>query len=141
MRCVVAVFIDLARVPRLQPALSAPKCRLAIIAAGMPRTGSTLTFKVLKAVLSKLNIWKGHGVQLKYWQWHMRNSAVSNRGPLGSAVAGSECEMRWQLYNTTKTKLNNVQEENIVLIKSHEFDAQLINVCKSSVFRMLNFLK
>ena len=117
----------------VQRAATAPKCRLAMIAAGMPRTGSTLTFKVLKAVLSKLTIWKSHGVQLKYWQWHLRNSAVPHRGPLGDAPPGSECETRWQLYNEATAKLNSLQEDDVVLIKSHEFDAELLSLCTASI--------
>lgn len=120
-------------IPVLKPARYAPKCKLAIIAAGMPRTGSTLMFKVLKAVLSKLRIWKGHGVQLKYWQWHLRDSAVPHRGPLEDAAAGTECNMRWQLYNSTKVQLDALNGKHIVLIKSHEFDRELLNLCESSL--------
>jgi hypothetical protein len=110
-----------------------PKCKLALIAAGMPRTGSTMTFKLLRAALTKLGLWQHNGTALKYWQWHFKTAVAADHGPLAGTPGGSECKRRWEIFHASEAQLNQLTTDQIVIVKSHEFDESLLNLCKATI--------
>lgn len=118
--------------PALVPP-SRPKCKLALIAAGMPCTGSTVTFKLLRAALIKLNLWQHNGTALKYWQWHFKSAAAADHGPLAGVQSGYECARKWDIFQSSNTQLSHLKEGSIVIVKSHEFDESLLNLCETTV--------
>jgi hypothetical protein len=99
------------------------KCHLAIINAGMPRSGSTLVNALITEALEQLNV-TSHLKGSIYWQQHIRR-AFSRSGKNST----DKCRMIRDRYEKDRALLANLTANDLILVKSHEFDATLLDLC------------
>eukprot|EP00039_Didymoeca_costata_P022006 m.3393 g.3393 ORF g.3393 m.3393 type:complete len:428 (-) comp2762_c0_seq2:75-1358(-) len=106
------------------PSISAPvgRCKLALIAAGMPRTGSTVTLRMLQKAGKILGL--PNFTPLRYWNMHLRNTYIRRI---------SNCSEMVDERNRQNEIINNLTADSIVVIKSHEFDETLLRLCKKHI--------
>lgn len=99
------------------------KCHLAIVNAGMPRSGSTLVNSLITEAIEQLNV-TSHYKGSIYWQQHIRR-AFSRPG----RNATDKCRMIRERYEADRAMLASLTKNDIILVKSHEFDATLLDLC------------
>lgn len=90
----------------------APMCKLMVVAAGAPRTGSTLSELMALQALKDLNV---SYVNLGYWRYdrHNRNKKDFHG-------------VRW---SAEYVRSRIPSPSSVVIVKSHEYDTELVGMC------------
>jgi len=107
-------------------------CRLAIVNAGMPRSGSTLVGKLITEAVSMINSVSNSTGRVRgpfYWNHHLRRD-FSDSGVGRNDSATAKCAARRAYYFKILNLLSSLTNSDTLLIKSHEFDAGLLGICE-----------
>ena len=90
-------------------------CGVMIIMAGMPRSGSTWQYEMVKSVLKTLKISIHHG----YWDYarHIRMNNSDSRS----------------YYRNEYKKWSTLDNKSVLLYKTHEYKPELLSVCKKNI--------
>lgn len=92
-------------------------CRLAIILGGMPRSGSTLQTTLICKLLRYINV----TYVSTYYNHHLH---VLNPSEMAQAA---------KTLMNQENVLESVSNETVVVLKSHEFDPNLLSFCSKSI--------
>jgi len=95
-----------------------PRCRLAVIAAGAERTGSTLQTELARELLTA----RGITPTVFIWNFHLYELES------GATVEHAN-ETLQQLKNVTA----DIQMDDILIIKTHKFDSRLLQYCRNHI--------
>ena len=134
----------------LQPRAGSDRCALAVVSAGMPRSGSTLSVQLINEAIAQLGLApnvlratdKAEAARASrsgtgyvnpratlYWQEHLRLSSGVTKGqsPDQACTAATDWHREHQLM------LDSANSTSILIVKSHEFDATLFDLCQRTV--------
>ena len=141
-------------VPLLRPRAGSDdgQCALAVVSAGMPRSGSTLSVRLINEAIAQLglapNVLRtfidseaeaarasrpGTGYVSShatlYWQEHLRLSSGVTKGQ----PADQACAAARDWHQKHQLMLDSATSTSILIVKSHEFDASLFDLCRHTV--------
>eukprot|EP00002_Diphylleia_rotans_P019542 TRINITY_DN3777_c0_g1_i1.p1 TRINITY_DN3777_c0_g1~~TRINITY_DN3777_c0_g1_i1.p1 ORF type:complete len:316 (-),score=42.52 TRINITY_DN3777_c0_g1_i1:225-1172(-) len=103
-------------------AYTVPKnCTLGIISAGIPRSGSTLTTNMLDYIVKQIFPPPKYQHYSTYWNYHFHMEHQMN---------ASEKQATLQVHEMA---MGQVQENHIIIAKSHEAQAPLLELCKNTI--------
>lgn len=88
-----------------------------VVSAGMPRAGSTMQDRLLRQALAAFGLKPGVA---GYWNWHWHAGKLSLAERLG------------KLHNTSK-RLRGLSTDAVVIMKTHEFDPRVLQLCDRSL--------
>jgi len=94
-------------------------CRAAFVLAGEPRSGSNLMYQMIDLALQLLAP-RVRILKLPYWNRHIH--APYDRGS----------EKRTEAYESDLMKVQSLQQDEIILLKTHEFWEPLVHACNSN---------
>jgi hypothetical protein len=100
------------------PLVVRPRCRLAVIAAGAERTGSTLQTELAREILS------AHGIVPTIFIWNFH---------LYELESGATIEHANQTLQQIRNATVGINAEDVVIIKSHMFDSRLLHYCHRQI--------
>jgi hypothetical protein len=111
------------------------RCSLAVVAAGPPRSGSTMQQKLILVALKHLNV----PVVPFYWNYHLhvlRNSGALRHMNSNKSSEAEIAELRKIRSSQERIiqKLATGQQSRVsLLLKTHEFDSRVFEMCEKQL--------
>lgn len=105
------------------------KCSLALVAAGFPRSGSTLQMALLEAAGSMI---VDKSMITTHWNAHLHDPRC-RPGNIELKDNLVYCNELQSTYAAQIIKLKNFAAPSIILVKPHEFDTQILKLCQKRI--------
>lgn len=102
------------------------RCKLGIVNAGMPRSGSTLLYEMLTIFTSHAFATAEHkhpDVRSTYWNYHLHRLHY----------AQGSIEQARQELSEHEQKFSSITKDTVVIAKSHIFNGDLLHLCDATV--------